>query len=262
MSGPAPRRREPCRPSGGDPHPLGLPGRSPGRLPTWLLLLLAGVASTTGGHVRALLQLTAGLSMLAAARNLIPRTRRGLVSDGRQALDAWRALRGSFDFEEAWRRHTHVLLREAGAPFRSHERLEDLVAGVGRLLGVDGPPQEDSVSRAAVLAAFHGCCWRHVEPATDERDPSVERALNQAIAPGRSPREARVAAACRLSRDGWETVTPLPGADVAQRHAARERLLTAVSADLGLPALGRDGIAVSFRYGLALHDLERSASLV
>lgn len=219
-------------------------------------LVLLPLAGVVGGASAGVLVVTGGVSLLLTVGNLLPHRRGVHRSDGIHALEAYRALRGRVSDREvldgAWQRF-RTLLTHPDDRIRTPERGLALAA-VSTMAHVAGDPVPTTRERL-VRAAFAGWCWREVEPGRGAPDVAVRVAVDRALGAGRERPGAIVRAASELAQSSWapsnDGVRPLA------RGARLERVAKTVISTLGSNGTDAPQLVLAFRYGLAMHDVER-----
>jgi hypothetical protein len=161
------------------------------------------------------------------------------------ALEAYRRLRArSDDLRETWQRCRELLV-EPGASVRTDARARALASAI-ELDGVVRDPVETPVGRLW-NAAWAGWCWREVDTSLGDPDPAVRLAYDRARRRRDDAAAAGVGAAAELAQSSWS-----PGAG---DHV--ERVTSGVLSMLGGDGSDHLQLRLAFRYGLAVHDVER-----
>jgi hypothetical protein len=110
--------------------------------------------------------------------------------------------------------------------------------------GIQRDPVRTTAQRIS-RAAWAGWRWREVDRALGDPDPAARLALDRALSRGQDAAATAVIAASQLAQSSRN-----PGERV-------ERVMRAVLSMLGGDGGDHAQLRLSFRYGVALHDVER-----
>jgi hypothetical protein len=209
------------------------------------------------------------VGMADALANLVPFARHGHRSDGRYLLDALSTGRDPRNRPE--RGHeaelfaqaladTHsrwlVLFTDPRSPVRSQKRAE-LLSGAPAALGHSGTDNPQAL--ALWQLAFAGWCWRHAERGGDAnrlREAALD-ALHQQRLSGALEPALTIQAARELATNGTDVSLACPGSSEQERASFLAGGLRLLLADFGSTVLPESQQAFAFRYGVALHEVER-----
>jgi hypothetical protein len=211
-------------------------------------VLLLMLAKWSGGGLASVLAIAAAVSLIIAVVNLVPHRHGKHRSDGLKALDAYRRLRARpedpEDLEQTWKRCRDLLL-EPGDRLQTEARARALHAATA-MEGIERDPVMTTAERIW-RAAWAGWCWREVDMALGDPDLAARLALDRALSRGQDPTATTVIAASQLAQSSWN-----PGGGDRVERVTR-RILSMLKGD------GSDHaqLRLAFRYGLALHDIER-----
>lgn len=233
----------------------------------------AGLVLLFGLHEHSTLLATVGvLWLIEAALNLVPRERNGLRSDGAYLLDALRgaraaprvALNGSTtapfmqslaDTYSRWL----VLFSDPNSAVKTARRAR-LLGGAPVALGY-GPDDQSTIPLGLWRLAFAGWCWREVEHGEPERLREVALdAVHTATRSGAFEPNLTALAARSLATSAAELGLASPGANDAERKAFLAAAFRQVPTALRPAVIPEQQQRFAFRYGVALHDVERAHS--
>jgi hypothetical protein len=220
------------------------------------LLALALYARSTTFQIVGVLLLTAALI------SLVPSGRGGLRSDGRRLLDELRgrnALQPPRSALETSLEETHtrwVVLFSHMKQVPDWKRLARLLAAAPTALGY-APDDRGPTHQALCKVAYGGWSWRESERGHPEslRQPVLD-ALHEATESGAVEPLLTVRAASALAASDIDLSPACPGSSEDERQAflaaAFERLPTPLVDNTPI-----DHRTFAWRYGIALHDIER-----
>jgi hypothetical protein len=234
------------------------------------LAVLVPLIAETSGSVHASLAWAWAVCFLEVALNLVPRQVAGHWSDGaylRAALrmqgpdprlrpppestvDAFKA-----ELDDTVSRWV-VLFTDEHASVRTERRL-GMLNGAGRAIGLRREPGAMATARWHALA---GWCWRECERGNPERRrEAVELAWRRVAQQRLVGRVLAVATAAALASDP-DLALGSPGSTDAERRAFLNLAFERLRPPADLSALDEQDRLHCFRYGVALHDVERLAA--
>jgi hypothetical protein len=199
-----------------------------------------------------------------ALRNLVPLTRNGFSTDGAHLVAALRSAdsRQGDPFERALEDTTSrwlVQFSAAKASVQTPRRML-LLGGAPVTLGHD-PADRGPVSLGLWRLAYAGWCWREVERGDPRRiREAVLDALHVATVSGVVEPELTGRATWALAAGPTELGLASPGADDDERRRFLEAAFVRLPESLRLPSITEEHQRYAFRYGVALHDVERVRS--
>ncbi len=232
---------------------------------------VVGAVLVAGGlHLHTPVLVVVGVvGMADALANLVPFARHGHRSDGRYLLDALSAGRNSRHrpergyeaelFAQALA-DTHsrwlVVFTDTRSAVRSQRRAE-LLSGAPAALGYSGT--DDPQALALWQLAFAGWCWRDAERGGDPnslRDAALD-ALHQQRLSGALEPALTIQAARELATNGTDLSLACPGSSEEEAASFLAGGLRLLLGDFGPSVLPESQQTFAFRYGVALHDVER-----
>jgi hypothetical protein len=218
-----------------------------------LLLALAVVVDSS------LLELVGAVAMGSALVQLVPFEHAGTPSDGKRALLAFaRAPSVPRDPRElaATRKRWLAVFSDPESP-RGTALTKVWLARVPAWLGYPAG-LTDARTVALVRLARAGWCWREVERGEPQRlDDAVARALDVVASAGVVGHERTAAAANELVAGGVELGLGSPGAGDVERVRFLAGAFTGLPGTVGSRTVPVEQEQFAFRYGVAVHDVER-----
>ena len=241
---------------------------------TQVALILAGplaeaaagaVILVVGVHLRlGLAAIVGGFWILNALLNLVPRTRHGRSSDGaclvaalRKARTAPREPAGSLErtLADTFSRWV-VQFTTAKGSVQTPRRM-GLLGGAPVALG-HAPDDRGTLAVSLWRLAYAGWCWREVEHGDFARiREAALDAVHAATTAGAVEPNLTGLATRTLATGTTDLALASPGVDDDERRRFLDTALLRIPTAVRLPSIPEEHQRFAFRYGIALHDVER-----
>lgn len=198
--------------------------------------------------------------ILNAVRNLVPSTIGGFATDGAHLIAALRSGPGLEDpFERAIAETASRWLVQFSAadPSVQTERRMQLLGGAPVTLGHD-PADRGPMATGLWRLAYAGWCWREVERGDPVRiRDAVLDAVHTATVSGAVEPTLTGRAVWALTAGPTDVGLASPGSDDDERKRFLDAAFLTMPESVRLSSIPEEHQRYAFRYGVALHDVER-----
>ena len=207
--------------------------------------------------------------LVSAAANLVPIKRAGMRSDGAIVLAAWKdrgrtAERAAnpastaavqSEFDETAARWFVAFTDQSNL---NTNRRGDVLGGAPVTLGY-APTDRSATAVGFWKLAFAGWCWREAERGSYERiRQAALDAVHRATVTGAVKPNLTSLAARYLATSGIDLGLASPGTDDTARSRFLRTAFERLPANLRTDTVPETQLWFAFRYGIALHDIERA----